>query len=473
MRTLVWADLLELVPCFPYCEVFVFIARRVRSWPRSCVVCLVFSHQCLSVAAKVLLCRPPPAYLDITLQHPTEVKPNTVSYFRGGRCWLAAQYITSNTHHDRWDWRRGRLRQQKLWVNGVVWLFCLYIRSEQLPFHIHPSSITSGPFPGPQLNLDTLCTRIPTKGWGAIFSMHASCIKHPWFVFRSRHIEERLVVCVVYTYQYVSRRIILSRTKGIVWRIWREVVLRFDTEFDTRHLQFLSTPHTGAVANYSANSAVAVSHYLQFTIHALDPLGLLSHTTPLVPASNGGRSLSCVPKLSPRLAVCSLSPSYVTASSCPDLYCRELYPVTNPSCHWVHPLELCLTTIELLKSSWICDQRSVFQSVLVSGIPLRPMITLCSFLSCDSCFVLVGRPLWWGDESVVCSAIGHKTESQWIHHRVLLSHLRLLSSLFVASFCSQALRWRYSILTLFHTEIHWNAEVAVKLLYSNCWVSSA
>jgi hypothetical protein len=40
------------------------------------------------------------------------------------------------------------------------------------------------------------------------------------------------------------------------------------------------------------------SNSLQLTTHALRPLGLLSHTNPLVPGSNGGWSPSWIPELS-------------------------------------------------------------------------------------------------------------------------------------------------------------------------------
>jgi hypothetical protein len=58
-------------------------------------------------------------------------------------------------------------------------------------------------------------------------------------------------------------------------------------------------------------------------------------------------------------------------------------------------------------------------------------------------FVL-GRPLSWEDGSVICSAICQSSESRRTHNHTLLSHLRLLGSLSVASYDSQGLRWEYS-----------------------------
>jgi hypothetical protein len=52
-------------------------------------------------------------------------------------------------------------------------------------------------------------------------------------------------------------------------------------------------------------------------------------------------------------------------------------------------------------------------------------------------FVL-GRPLWREDVSVICSAICRGTVV------LLLSQVRLLSYLFVASYDTQGLRWKYS-----------------------------
>jgi hypothetical protein len=61
--------------------------------------------------------------------------------------------------------------------------------------------------------------------------------------------------------------------------------------YKTCRIRFSVKFYSGALANYQ----------LQSTVHctALNPLGLLSHTSPLVPASNGGRSFPLVPELFP------------------------------------------------------------------------------------------------------------------------------------------------------------------------------
>jgi hypothetical protein len=59
-------------------------------------------------------------------------------------------------------------------------------------------------------------------------------------------------------------------------------------------------------------------------------------------------------------------------------------------------------------------------------------------------FFVLGHPLWREDWSVICSAICQWSESRRTHIHTLLSHLRLLGSLPVASYDSQGLRWKYS-----------------------------
>jgi hypothetical protein len=54
-----------------------------------------------------------------------------------------------------------------------------------------------------------------------------------------------------------------------------------------------------------------------------------------------------------------------------------------------------------------------------------------------------GSRLWRKNGSVVCSAICQWSESRRTHNHKLLSHLRLLGSLSVASSDSQGLRWKY------------------------------
>jgi hypothetical protein len=72
------------------------------------------------------------------------------------------------------------------------------------------------------------------------------------------------------------------------------------------------------------------------------------------------------------------------------------------------------------------DRRSEGQFVLVSG-PLWGRWPDFKFLWVTITFFLhhVGRPLWWEDESVICSAITHWLESHRTHNHILLSHLRL------------------------------------------------
>jgi hypothetical protein len=59
-----------------------------------------------------------------------------------------------------------------------------------------------------------------------------------------------------------------------------------------------------------------------------------------------------------------------------------------------------------------------------------------SFLCSENCFA----SLWREDESVICSTICHWVSS----NHTLLSHLRPLGSLSVASYDSQGLRWKFS-----------------------------
>jgi hypothetical protein len=77
-------------------------------------------------------------------------------------------------------------------------------------------------------------------------------------------------------------------------------------------------------------------------------------------------------------------------------------------------------------------------------------------------FVL-GRPLWREDESVICSAICQWPESRRTHNHTLLSHLRLMGSLSVASYNTQGLRWKYSNPPP-HRDVHY-INRSSKLLY--------
>jgi hypothetical protein len=58
--------------------------------------------------------------------------------------------------------------------------------------------------------------------------------------------------------------------------------------------------------------------------------------------------------------------------------------------------------------------------------------------------LVLGRPLFREDGSVIRSAICQWSMSRRTHNHTLLSHLGLLGSLSVASYESQGLRWKYS-----------------------------
>jgi hypothetical protein len=97
--------------------------------------------------------------------------------------------------------------------------------------------------------------------------------------------------------------------------------------------------------------------------------------------------------------------------------------------------------------SWCYDRLSVGLSVLVSDTPFGPMTGFFFFLFfCQTIALLfvLGCPLWREDGSVNCSAICQWSESWRTHNHTLLSHLRLLGSLSIASYDSQGLRWKYS-----------------------------
>jgi hypothetical protein len=55
----------------------------------------------------------------------------------------------------------------------------------------------------------------------------------------------------------------------------------------------------------------------------------------------------------------------------------------------------------------------------------------------------LGRPPWGEDGPVMCSEICQWSESLRTDNHTLLSHLRLLGSLSVASYDSQGIRWKY------------------------------
>jgi hypothetical protein len=98
-------------------------------------------------------------------------------------------------------------------------------------------------------------------------------------------------------------------------------------------------------------------------------------------------------------------------------------PICYRSIHWY------LRT----RSYFTTDGRSVSQYVLFLFFCRE--ITLLFFL---------GRPLWREDGSVICSTICQWSESWRTHNHTLLSRLRLLGSLSIASYDSQGLQSQYS-----------------------------
>jgi hypothetical protein len=101
---------------------------------------------------------------------------------------------------------------------------------------------------------------------------------------------------------------------------------------------------------------------------------------------------------------------------------------------------VCWGTMSL---SWFCDRRSVGLGV---GHPFVAHDQIFFPFFCRKIVLLsvLGRTLWREDGSVSCSAICQWSESRRTHKFTLLSHLRLLGSLSVASYDSQGLRWKYS-----------------------------
>jgi hypothetical protein len=98
-------------------------------------------------------------------------------------------------------------------------------------------------------------------------------------------------------------------------------------------------------------------------------------------------------------------------------------------------------------SYFTTDVQSVSQYVLVSGTPLGPMTTIYFFLFvCRNIalFFDLVHPLWRENWSVICCAFCQWSESRRTHNHTLLSHLRVLGSLSVASYHSQGLRFTYS-----------------------------
>jgi hypothetical protein len=80
-------------------------------------------------------------------------------------------------------------------------------------------------------------------------------------------------------------------------------------------------------------------------------------------------------------------------------------------------------TFEVEVTLRLTVSQSVSQYVLVSGTPLGPMT---KFFLCRTIALLLGRPLWREDWSVICSVICQWSESRRTHKHTFLSHLRLL-----------------------------------------------
>jgi hypothetical protein len=150
--------------------------------------------------------------------------------------------------------------------------------------------------------------------------------------------------------------------------------------------------------------------------------------------------LCCAPSLT-RGRVCSLQLLLGPASAVflkveSDCLTTDVQSASLSCCQ----ATICSSWSVFLELSW----RSVDQLILVSGSPLESMTIFYPYpFFSDNCFVLpVGRPLWREDGSVSYSAIANWSSHRTNNH-VLTFHLRL-DSLFVASYDSQGLRWRYS-----------------------------
>jgi hypothetical protein len=103
-------------------------------------------------------------------------------------------------------------------------------------------------------------------------------------------------------------------------------------------------------------------------------------------------------------------------------------------------------TTHVSKSKLFYDLRSVSQYVLMSGTLLGSMTRFYffPFFCWKITLFVLGHPLWREDGSVIFSAICQCSESRRTDSYTLLSHLRLLGSLSIASYDSQGLRWKYS-----------------------------
>jgi hypothetical protein len=79
------------------------------------------------------------------------------------------------------------------------------------------------------------------------------------------------------------------------------------------------------------------------------------------------------------------------------------------------------------RSSWWAQiLNSLSNSQTLTGLLMRGALSdVLNSLSDNYLLLHAGRPLWWEDGPVVCSAITHWSESRRTHNHILVSHLRL------------------------------------------------
>jgi hypothetical protein len=113
-------------------------------------------------------------------------------------------------------------------------------------------------------------------------------------------------------------------------------------------------------------------------------------------------------------------------------------------CYWVElgPFDF-LVTKKYKCWSWssYCGRQAVDQFVWVSGLPLGPMTRFyCVLFSADNYLIILSNASSLTRKRVCSLQCNHPL---WTNNHTLLSHLRL-RSLFVASYDTQGLGWRYS-----------------------------
>jgi hypothetical protein len=167
------------------------------------------------------------------------------------------------------------------------------------------------------------------------------------------------------------------------------------------------------------NHSLTLYLTLSSSLRAPNPLHLLYHTSPLIPASNGGRFPSWVPEMSP-------SQSHSDTQCALHLYMPPLVQICNV---WSSPNnrlpELCPITGRS-RSYFTTDSQSVCLTIeYPSGICNQILFPVGMLLSEICGLVSVGCPLWRQDGSAVCSVITQWSESLRTRYHTLLSHLRL------------------------------------------------